>query len=199
MSRDIYKLLRMYSNIGICKKVVAGLGGVCFLMYVVFFFVHAKLINYTNVINDSNTHNTHNLNSSCSEKHFNDPSGLGSLLGMRAGAAILHYLCIESDSQSSGNKIVVYNAKENETSQLKVKSGPNIKFKWSIQYQTGSVPSHLKILPYSAFFMSTSCNGNLHHFLEDSLLGSYVFKFKGALTFFSLEIFYFFQIKSYIL
>ena len=43
----------------------------------------------------------------------------------------------------------------------------NRKNLWDISYSPLPVPSERTFAPYSAFFVTTTCEGNLHHFLQD--------------------------------
>ena len=89
------------------------------------------------------------------------------------GIRVLQSVCIENSGNEAGkNNIVVYDSLVNRTSvTLPVKLGPNNQAKWIVDYSTRSIPGHMKIMDHPAFFMTLTCEGNLFHFLQDSVEG----------------------------
>ncbi len=109
-----------------------------------------------------------------------------------AGVVIVHDLCIETDPKHGKvpvqkrlkigshldleKKILVaYNYRKNYTQIHKVGAHGNVRVRdWEVHYRTGAPPrgSHM-IDSHTAYFMTTSCDGNLWLFFEDALRGLY--------------------------
>ena len=92
------------------------------------------------------------------------------------GVYTFHGICIEKldPGSTQGRRLVVYNSSNNETLHVQVKSGRYITHPyWIIQLSTSSIPSNNSLLQTPAFFVQSTCEGNLHHLFEDLLVGLY--------------------------
>ena len=90
------------------------------------------------------------------------------------GVYTIRDLCIELNPRHTKNVLVVYNSDHTSKHQERLKdhhtpiSGyPG----WPVFYRQGPIPSKHVIMDHPAYFMVTTCEGNLHHYTEDSLLG----------------------------
>ena len=87
-------------------------------------------------------------------------------------------VCIENldEDSDNGRKIVVYNSSKNLTKQhIKVKDTRYVKHSyWILDFTSAPIPSHYKVHhERTAFFMQSTCEGNLHHIWEDVMIGLY--------------------------
>ncbi len=95
-------------------------------------------------------------------------------------------VCIENDPAKgkveirrnttvSQKRLVVYNAKYSGEATLKVAASMNARDKnWKLLYKTQPVPSsHKYITAYPAYFVTSSCTGNLYHLWQDTVIGLY--------------------------
>lgn len=125
------------------------------------------------------------------DEHIKDPSHRFHPFMMK-GVLILHNVCIQPDPKRrkvevqkrlklgthlnmSRNVLVAYNAKRTTTQVHKVGAHSNVRVRdWEIMYKTGSPPKGVTVIDsHDAYFMTTSCDGNLWLFFEDSLRGLY--------------------------
>ena len=69
--------------------------------------------------------------------------------------------------------IVIYNANHDSEQEelLSVSKHSNSKSKgWPVIYKRGAVPASHVTVDHPAYFLGTTCSGNLHHFTTDSLI-----------------------------
>ena len=126
-----------------------------------------------------------------SSENISDPNHRFNQIYMK-GVLILHNLCIEQDPyhrkvevqkrlklgthlDMKKKVLVVYNAKRSVTNVHKVGAHSNVRVRdWEIMYRPGPPPSGVTVIDsHVAYFMTTSCDGNLWLFFEDSLRGLY--------------------------
>ena len=108
------------------------------------------------------------------------------------GVFILHNVCIEPDPHHrkvevqkrlnlgthldmKRNVLVVYNAHHTVTNNHKVGAHSNVRVRdWEVMYRTDPMPKGVTVIDsHDAYFMTTSCDGNLWLFFEDTLRGLY--------------------------
>ena len=86
---------------------------------------------------------------------------------------LYHDLCIERADSGGGVKLVSYNHTQNKTDNFMAKAGPHYPgkaHKWTVHLTT--LPRPKTGLDYNAaFFITTTCEGNFHHFWKDSIWG----------------------------
>ena len=98
-----------------------------------------------------------------------------------SGVFTIRDICIERRTNSSSNDnksnkiIVIYNSDHTSEREELLKdrhSGNAVKFRgWPVVYQQGQIPKQHAIMDHPAYFMVTTCEGNLHHINDDSLRG----------------------------
>jgi hypothetical protein len=85
-------------------------------------------------------------------------------------------ICVEEHPSKPGEKVLVmYNSDHVSVEEEVIydKHSINSQFPgWPVYHRTGPIPSHLRILDHPAYFMVTTCEGNLHHIIDDSVLGN---------------------------
>ncbi len=89
-----------------------------------------------------------------------------------------HNVCLEASSDNHLERIItIYNAEKNIKLKMGVNTGPNTRpdhRAWPIAFKKSSLTQgHTLITNHSAFFVFTTCEGNLYHFWLDSTLGLY--------------------------
>ena len=108
------------------------------------------------------------------------------------GVLILHDVCIEPDPHHrkvevqkrlnlgshldmKRNVLVVYNAHRSMTNNHKVGAHSNVRVRdWEVMYRSDPLPKGVTVIEsHDAYFMTSSCDGNLWLFFEDTLRGLY--------------------------
>ena len=84
-------------------------------------------------------------------------------------------VCIESDgTKTNHNRIIMYNAPRDMEIKLSIDGIPHAPWaSWKIEMRNESLPRDYIVKDYPAYFMTTTCSGNLHHILTDSFWGKY--------------------------
>ena len=112
----------------------------------------------------------------------------GLKLSMPVGTFYFKDVCIERlHDELSTNTLVAYNSKRSEIKNLQVVTGRNVPVKksfWVLHFTKDPVPqSHTYSDRASAYFIKPECEGNLHHFWNDFLIGLYgLIKYTSALV-----------------
>ncbi len=92
---------------------------------------------------------------------------------------MFHNVCLEASSDNPLERIItIYNAEKNIKLKVDVTTGPNARFHrrwvWPITFKKSNLTQgHTLITNHSAFFVITTCEGNLYHFWLDSTIGLY--------------------------
>ena len=106
------------------------------------------------------------------------------------GVLTFHDLCIEPDPHQHRvtvqkrlqigdtvdlpqKSLVVYNSPQNDTRHITVSARSAVHVHtWDITFRTNPPPDHYEMITdHPAYFVSTSCPGNLWHYTEDTLFG----------------------------
>ena len=81
-------------------------------------------------------------------------------------------LCIEEHTLKKKHILVTYDSPRDKNITVRVAGIPHANYaRWTINMRSMPIPANSTFVNSTAYFMATTCSGNLHHLMTDSLAG----------------------------